>query len=97
MIDFGLTVVAVVIGFLLIGVLVKVLPKPKVPMVCAFCGAEAWCSNDIVEHVKRCEKHPLRIELDGAVEHAKRLIEQREELKAQIERMERVADVGGDA
>lgn len=84
MIDFLLTVAAVVVGFLIIGAFATWLPRKKQPMVCSFCGEEAWCAGDIVEHVKRCEKHPLKRELDGAVEHAKRLIEQREELKEVI-------------
>lgn len=90
MIQFLMMVAAVVVGFLLVGGLLAVLPKRKPVMSCAFCGQEAHSLYDVVEHVKQCEKHPLKRGLDGAVAHAKMLIEQREELKDEIERIRKV-------
>lgn len=80
MTEFAIMVLAVVVGFLIIGGLLAVLPKKKPTLFCAFCGEEATSLNDVVEHVKGCKSHPLRRELDDAVDYSKRLIDQRERL-----------------
>lgn len=85
MIQFLTIVAAVFVGFLLIGVLLALLPKRKPALSCAFCGHEAHSLYDVVEHVKRCEKHPMKRELDGAVGHAKALIGQREKLRGELD------------
>jgi thioredoxin-like negative regulator of GroEL len=83
MTTFLMMVGAVVVGMLLVGICLRLFPSKA--MRCAFCGEESKCVNDIVEHVKRCKAHPLKRELDGAVEHVGRVCEQRNRYRDALE------------
>lgn len=75
MIQFLTMVSAVFVGLLLIGVLLAFIPKRKPALSCAFCGQEAHSLYDVVEHVKQCEKHPLKREIDAWWAIAKAVLE----------------------